>query len=329
MRRFSPLAFGLVGSLFISGCSRTPSAQDVLQALESQYGQAVKVTDVQKTNGVKYPGGNGIPDSYTVEFQATLVPAGPVTFNISSGMEQAFLKTGAQIKSIKLGHEPDPEGMNVFFDIGTQKWRTDASRPASVVGAARFVSTENGWQQVELQTNLSPTIVNEIEASKRAEAAEQEAKRQATIQRQREQREGDRLLREGNNLLNQKQYAAAVARFQQSADLGNATAQNNLAWLFATLPGFLDSQRSLEFATRAVSQSPSVWNFVGTHAAALARNSRFDEAVRRQTEAISFLRELGNVDPQWKTQALKDAEGRLELYRQHKPYLQEATLGNK
>lgn len=156
------------------GCSvSSPGGEAVAQALQAEFGKVVRVDHVRRTNGIEFPGGNGAPHQYAVEYEATLVPSGPVTFRIASALESAFSSMGARgtknrinVKEVVQGHQPDPEGLNVLFDIGTQLWRTDESHPATVVGSVRFIKTDNGWQKATVETYLAESLAESLSIAK-------------------------------------------------------------------------------------------------------------------------------------------------------------------
>lgn len=136
------------------------------------------------------------------------------------------------------------------------------------------------------------------------------------------QDESSRLLKEGRELLKQQVYDQAIVALRQSADLGNAQAQNSLAWFYATAKDaqFHNGKAAVEYASRAVAQSPDRWSYVDTLAAAYARNGQFSDAVHKQARAIALLREERWFSEQEKAIKLKDTAVRLELYQQNKAY---------
>lgn len=91
------------------GCSgvRPPTQADLERVLQAEYGSLVRVTKVQRINGVDYPAGNGAPQRYEVHFAAILVPSSPVTLRMSSKLESAAIagsSNGAIIKGVSVGH---------------------------------------------------------------------------------------------------------------------------------------------------------------------------------------------------------------------------------
>src|SRR5438046_3069752 len=112
MMKLNERFFWSLLALLLFGCSinRPPSDADVSQALQAEYGKLVRVEHVRRINGIDYPGGNGAPQRYAIEYEATLIPSGPVTFRVSSAIESAFTgqaKNGVRIKGIIPGHQPD------------------------------------------------------------------------------------------------------------------------------------------------------------------------------------------------------------------------------
>ena len=107
----------------------------------------------------------------------------------------------------------------------------------------------------------------------------------------------------------------AIAHYQEALRIqpDYAEAHNNLAWLWATFPDqhIRDGQRALEHAKRAAGQVGEDDPFVlETLAAAYAEVGDFEQAVRWQEKAVKMAAERQ-----------KDVlRGRLELYKQGKPY---------
>ncbi|MGQ0812933.1 MAG: hypothetical protein ACT4O1_00515 [Gemmatimonadota bacterium] len=153
--RPSILISTLVPSVLVSfGCSGVPSTEDVERELRAEYGGVVRVQDVERINGVEYPAGGSMPERYEVEYGATLVPKGPVTFAVSSGLERA-VEQGALIKGVAEGHQQDARGLEVFLNMGTELWRTDESFPAKITGVITFTKTENGWRRSAMRSYLA------------------------------------------------------------------------------------------------------------------------------------------------------------------------------
>jgi len=203
-----------------------------------------------------------------------------------------MLQGGAVVKAVTKGHEADPQGLNVLLDIGTQRWRTDSSKPAQVVGTVRFVKTENGWRQTALQTQLSKGLMAEIREARRLEAAKEEERSQVAA---RAQREAQRVYQ-----LNERAWSYAIS--PESTE-GNVVEAVNLA-------------------KEAIQTTDPPWNFFGTLGTAYARNGQFAEAVEMQTRGLAMLRETSNLTAEQKATAIVVSARRLELFRQRKPYIE-------
>ena len=115
--------------------------------------------------------------------------------------------------------------------------------------------------------------------------------------------------------------AGAEQWYRQMEQGENARDLNNLAadWATSADPEARDGAAAVRFAEKAVSlterKDP---NLLDTLAAAYAEAGRFDQAVTVQLEAITLLKDTagdGNPDAR-----LGAYEGRLELYRRHRPY---------
>ena len=96
----------------------------------------------------------------------------------------------------------------------------------------------------------------------------------------------------------------------------DAEAINTLAWLLATVPDvrLRDGRRAVRLAEEAVSLQDDAQNR-DTLAAAYAESNRLRDAVDAQEQALAMARAEG-----WSTEAIVDAESRLRLYRQGRPY---------
>lgn len=110
---------------------------------------------------------------------------------------------------------------------------------------------------------------------------------------------------------------AAVKQDHESAirlEPGTADAYNGLAWLFATCPNaeFRNGPQAIELATKACELSDwKVANNIGTLAAAYAEIAEWENAVKRQKQAIELATDGQN----------QQAERiRLELYLSQKPF---------
>ena len=118
----------------LAGCSDSkPDSDNIAIALKGEFGNVIKVGEIERIDGVAYPGGAGVPESYKMEFKATLLAPGPVTLRLSNKKGEE-----ARVKSIVAGHEP--------LSKGPHRWRTDETRPAIVIGAIQFVKAESGWR---------------------------------------------------------------------------------------------------------------------------------------------------------------------------------------
>ncbi len=153
--------------LALAACTGAPRTSEVSRALEAEYGEIVDVAEVKRLNGVEYPPGGGSAHRYEVEYEALLKPRGPVTLLVSGGLERSMYG-GALIKGIQSGHIADPQGLAVFRDIGTARWRTDELRPARVIGTAGFTKTAAGWRMSSLQTYLTEQSLNEASVGRSA-----------------------------------------------------------------------------------------------------------------------------------------------------------------
>jgi hypothetical protein len=96
----------------------------------------------------------------------------------------------------------------------------------------------------------------------------------------------------------------------------DAEAINTLAWLLATVPDvrLRDGRRAVRLAEEAVSLQDDAQNR-DTLAAAYAESNRLRDAVDAQERALAMARDEG-----WSIEAIVDAESRLRLYRQGRPY---------
>lgn len=146
-------------SASLVACSTAPTGRDLESVLAAEYRDVVRVENVQRVNGVAYPGGSGVPESYGIDFRATLVASGPITLQVSANLERA-LEECSRVKGIRRGHQPDPAGLAALADISTGLWRTDETRPANIEGSLRFIKSENGWQRADLRACLAESSVS-------------------------------------------------------------------------------------------------------------------------------------------------------------------------
>jgi tetratricopeptide (TPR) repeat protein len=112
-------------------------------------------------------------------------------------------------------------------------------------------------------------------------------------------------------------YAAALADYEEAQRRAPDDSEplNGLAWVLATCPEdrWRDGKQAVAYATRACERSQWIEaNRLDTLAAALAEVGDFDGAVRRQEQAVARKFESAS--------AQAEAEARLQLYREHKPY---------
>ncbi len=107
-----------------------------------------------------------------------------------------------------------------------------------------------------------------------------------------------------------KDYGRAIEQYQAAItnDPSNASAWNNLAWIYATAENlkYRDPAKALTNAERATQLEPQVGFIHDTYAEALYANGRYAEAVRVQQETLKMLRPTD--DP-------KDYLARLEKYK--------------
>jgi tetratricopeptide (TPR) repeat protein len=118
---------------------------------------------------------------------------------------------------------------------------------------------------------------------------------------------------------NKNNYERAVADYSEAIRINpqHVDAHNSAAWLLATAPvaSVRNGTRAVEVARKAAELSS--WkdgNILDTLAAAYAEAGNFPEAVRWQEKAMQF--------PEFMKDQEAGARGRLELYRNDRPYHQ-------
>jgi tetratricopeptide (TPR) repeat protein len=117
-----------------------------------------------------------------------------------------------------------------------------------------------------------------------------------------------------------KQYGKAIADFDEALRIepDDCAALNNAAWLRATCPEehIRDGRAAVKMATKAAGLSGGEsYAWLDTLAAACAEAGDFDAAVKHQNRAI----DLNPRDEDF----VKEAQERLALYKDHKPYREE------
>ncbi|GEM_PF-3189155 len=126
--------------------------------------------------------------------------------------------------------------------------------------------------------------------------------------------------------LAQQNLTQAVADYEAGlkAEPDSLSCIGRLAWLLATCPdeSVRDGERAVELATRACELTD--WkdaNHIDTLAAALAEAGQFDEAVKRQQQALE-------IPDAFDEEERKRVEARLRLYESGKPYHVPTPLPN-
>jgi serine/threonine protein kinase len=108
--------------------------------------------------------------------------------------------------------------------------------------------------------------------------------------------------------------------YQETAERGSASDQNELAWFFATSadPKFRDGTNAVAFAEKAVAATNRKnTSYLDTLAAAYAETGQFAKAVTIQQEAIALSQ--GEDEK-------KDLASRLKLYESHSPFREDGAL---
>ncbi|HZE13952.1 MAG TPA: tetratricopeptide repeat protein, partial [Chthoniobacterales bacterium] len=128
-------------------------------------------------------------------------------------------------------------------------------------------------------------------------------------------------LSRGRLRVNRREFLQARADYQKAIEhLGNGqpTLLNDAAWFFATCPdkACRDGKKAVDLATRACEMRQ--WRdsqALDTLAAAFAEVGDFDQAIKRQSDALKFYERSDDV----RTRMQK----RLALYQRHHPFRQE------
>lgn len=135
--------------------------------------------------------------------------------------------------------------------------------------------------------------------------------------------EVDNLMRKAGEAYEAEEFAEAIDFYRQAAEQGNAWGRNNLAWILATFrqADLRDGKQALHYAFEAVKQEPNNPAFVRTLAAAYARNDNFEKAIAAQEKMLELTDEDTKLSDELKEQIRADHQEKLDLYRQHKAYV--------
>ncbi len=108
----------------------------------------------------------------------------------------------------------------------------------------------------------------------------------------------------------------AVKWAKKSAD----TVPGMLAWIYATSPdpAYRNAKEAVVCALKNTSKKPRNWGALATLAAAYACDEQFDKAIEIQLQAIELLAK----NPAKTSKLTSKYENRLELYRNHQPYIE-------
>ncbi|MCX7010907.1 MAG: tetratricopeptide repeat protein [Kiritimatiellaeota bacterium] len=120
-----------------------------------------------------------------------------------------------------------------------------------------------------------------------------------------------------------KNISKGIELLEKAAKADEAGALNALAWFYSTdkKPQYRDSKKALEYALKAQQLDFRTWYVNGTLAAAHAANNQFDAAVLTQERTISLLKDWQGIPQQVKESEINKAEKRLQLYKDHKPFI--------
>lgn len=129
----------------------------------------------------------------------------------------------------------------------------------------------------------------------------------------------------GNAWREKGEYNNAIADYNHTLAINPNYAEscNNLAWLYATCPDnrYRDGKAALENAGKACQlDGGKNWHYIDTLAAAYAESGNLQKAIKWQVKAI----ELATADKSVTDKDKQEMRDRLELYRQGKPYREEA-----
>ena len=128
----------------------------------------------------------------------------------------------------------------------------------------------------------------------------------------------DSLFELGQVYLKQRRFADAMEAFRESADQGDADAENGLAWLLATCPnpGIRNGKKAVAYAQSFMAAGKgNDCTFLDTLAAAYAEDGQFTNAVSAEEKAIQL---LGTGDKRY----AEEFSSRLQLYQNDLPYHQ-------
>lgn len=135
--------------------------------------------------------------------------------------------------------------------------------------------------------------------------------------------QADEFMKQAGQAYAAEQFAEAIARYRQAADLGNAWGQNNVAWMYATFRDaqFRDGAFAVAYALKATTQEPANAAFVRTLAAAYARVGEFDKAIAAQQRFIELLTDDQILTDAVKAELRDDHAEKLKRYQSHEAYV--------